>query len=264
MMTTTHALVGALVGAAVAPFAPATTPAMVTAGFAGGAAPDADLVATHRRSTHFPVAGTAAATGLAGVAVAVASPATTLLAVFAVAVAIHCLMDALAGGVERRPWEATSEEAVYNHVGGYWVRPRRWVRYAGAPEDLLLAAGAALPLLASLPSSTASSPGQSGRATVVFNREGLASFGSDDDVFERPLPLASSRGLSRSARSASLRRLTAVRASARGALVSSLLRRSSRSLLREASLAVLARPRRASGRPRSSSHPTSADQPALA
>ena len=148
MMTTTHALVGALVGAAVAPFAPATTPAVVAAGFAGGAAPDADLVATHRRSTHFPVAGTAAATGLAGVAVAVASPATTLLAVFAVAVAIHCLMDALAGGVERRPWKATSEEAVYNHVGGYWVRPRRWVRYAGAPEDLLLATGAALPLLA--------------------------------------------------------------------------------------------------------------------
>jgi len=148
MMTTTHALVGAVLGAAAAPFAPVGTPAAVAAGFAGGAAPDVDLVATHRRSTHFPVAGTAVAAGFVAVAVIVASPAATLLAVTVVAAAVHSSMDALAGGVERRPWEATSEEAVYNHVGGYWVRPRRWVRYAGAPEDLLLAAAAALPLLA--------------------------------------------------------------------------------------------------------------------
>ena len=147
MMTTTHALIGALVGAAVAPFAPGTTPAAVVVGFTGGAAPDVDLVATHRRSTHFPILGSAVAVALAAVAVGTGTLAATLLAVFAVAAAVHCLMDALAGGVETRPWEATSERAVYNHVGGYWVHPRRWVRYAGAPEDLLLAAGAALPLL---------------------------------------------------------------------------------------------------------------------
>jgi len=62
-------------------------------------------------------------------------------------VAIHCVMDALGGGVELRPWEATSERGVYNHASGHWIRPRRWVRYAGAPEDFLLALLFGLPVL---------------------------------------------------------------------------------------------------------------------
>ena len=59
---------------------------------------------------------------------------------------------------------------------------------------------------------------------VVFSYEGVAHFGGDDGISERPLW----------------------------------------SLLHEASLPPLARPRCASGRPRSRSRPTSADRPALA
>ena len=147
MMTTTHALFGALVGATTATFAPDLAPAAVVAGFAGGALPDADLLWTHRRSTHFPVWGTVAAVAAVAAAALVGTPAAVLVAVFAVAAAAHCLMDVFGGGVELRPWEATSERGVYNHAGSYWVRPRRWVRYAGAPEDFLLAAGFALPAL---------------------------------------------------------------------------------------------------------------------
>lgn len=36
---------------------------------------------------------------------------------------------------------------MYNHASGYWVHPRRWVRYAGTPEDFGLAAAVALPAL---------------------------------------------------------------------------------------------------------------------
>jgi len=80
----------------------------------------------------------------------VGRPPTLLAAVFALAVAAHCVMDVAGGGAETRPWEATSERGVYNHRTNCWIRPRRWVRYAGAPEDLLLALLASLvPLIAS-------------------------------------------------------------------------------------------------------------------
>jgi hypothetical protein len=57
-------------------------------------------------------------------------------------------MDAFGGGVGLRPWEGTSEKGVYNHLDGRWVRPRGWVRYAGAPEDFVLATLCAVPALA--------------------------------------------------------------------------------------------------------------------
>lgn len=57
-------------------------------------------------------------------------------------------MDAFGGGVEVRPWEGTSLKGVFNHATGRWIAPRRWVRYAGAPEDFALAAACSLPTLA--------------------------------------------------------------------------------------------------------------------
>lgn len=148
MMTSTHAFVGALVGATTMLFAPALTSTAVLVGFVGGALPDADLLATHRRSLHFPVYASGVAVPVTAVAALHTTPATILLAVFALSVAVHCVMDAFAGGVETRPWEATSDRAVYNHLTGRWIRPRRWVRYAGAPEDLVVATAVCLPTLA--------------------------------------------------------------------------------------------------------------------
>ncbi|WP_247006003.1 metal-dependent hydrolase [Halorientalis litorea] len=147
MMTPTHAFVGALLGATTVLFAPSLTPTAVVVGFVGGALPDIDLLATHRRSTHYPVYATAAALPVMAAVAVAPSPAGVLFAVFLASAATHALMDALGGGVEVRPWEATSEKGVFNHATGRWIVPRRWVRYAGAPEDLALAVLCCLPTL---------------------------------------------------------------------------------------------------------------------
>lgn len=148
MMTSTHAFVGAAIGAAVAWATPEVGAMAVLAGFVGGALPDADLLATHRRTTHYPVLAPLVAVPVTAGAVLVGTVAALVVAVAVIAAAVHCLMDVWGGGVEHRPWEATSERAVYDHVSGRWVRPRRWVRWSGAPEDFLLALACAIPALA--------------------------------------------------------------------------------------------------------------------
>jgi hypothetical protein len=75
-----------------------------------------------------------------------------VLAVAVGSAAVHALSDVLGGSPEPEPWSPTLDIAVYNHVLGRWHRPRRYVRYSGAPEDFLL--GAAFGLLAvSLPAT---------------------------------------------------------------------------------------------------------------
>lgn len=59
-------------------------------------------------------------------------------------------MDALGGGLELKPWLGTSDRAVYSHYHRQWIRPRRWIRYDGAPEDLLAAGLFSLPALYAL------------------------------------------------------------------------------------------------------------------
>ena len=147
-MTPTHAMVGAAVGALAVSVAPGLGHAAVVAGVVGGAVPDLDLLWTHRRTTHFPVYAPAVTLPLVPLALLSGSLAAALVAVFAVALAVHPVMDVLCGGVELRPWEATSERAVYDHARGRWLRPRRVVRYAGAPEDFLFAAAFATPAIA--------------------------------------------------------------------------------------------------------------------
>jgi hypothetical protein len=56
-------------------------------------------------------------------------------------------MDVYGGGLELRPWEGTSERAVYDHVRGEWRSPRRLVAYDGSPGDLALSVAVGLPLL---------------------------------------------------------------------------------------------------------------------
>lgn len=147
MMTTTHAFVGAAVGATTAVFAPELTPTAIAVGFVAGAVPDVDLVAVHRRTTHFPVVLSALAVPATVVAAAVPGRLSTLTAVALVAAAAHSAMDALGSGAGPAPWLATSDRGVYDHVRGRWIRPRRFVAYAGAPSDLALAAVVSLPTL---------------------------------------------------------------------------------------------------------------------
>ncbi|ESS10083.1 MAG: putative membrane-bound metal-dependent hydrolase (DUF457) [uncultured archaeon A07HN63] len=147
MLTSTHALSGAAVGALTAVIAPELLPAAVVVGLLAGVAPDLDLLWTHRKTTHFPVYGAVATLAVGLVAAATGGSFALLLAVAAAAFSLHPLMDVLCGGVEVRPWEATSERAVYDHARRRWLRPRRLVRYAGAPEELLLTAGVGLPVV---------------------------------------------------------------------------------------------------------------------
>ena len=148
MMATTHALVGVLLASVTTAVAPELTPVALASAVGGSVFPDFDLYAGHRKTLHYPVYYSAFAVPAALAAVAVPVVATAAVAFFLAGAALHSLSDALGGGLELRPWEATSDRAVYDHYRGRWVPPRRWVRYDGAPEDLLLAVAVAAPSFA--------------------------------------------------------------------------------------------------------------------
>jgi hypothetical protein len=148
MMATTHALFGVALATATAAVAPEFAPVAFVAGVAGGVFPDLDLYAGHRRTLHFPVYYAVAALPVIGLAVVAPVAETVALALFLAAAAAHSLMDVFGGGLELRPWEAESDRAVFDHYRGRWVAPRRWIRYDGAPGDLLAAAVFAAPALA--------------------------------------------------------------------------------------------------------------------
>jgi hypothetical protein len=145
MMATTHALFGMALGAVALFVAPEYATVAIAAGGLGGLFPDLDLAGDHRKDLHFPVYYSLAAVPALALAALAPSAVTIGAGVFLSSAALHAASDALGGGLELRPWEATSEEAVYDHFNGQWLRPRRWVRYDGAPEDLLAATVFAVP-----------------------------------------------------------------------------------------------------------------------
>ncbi|WP_174786360.1 metal-dependent hydrolase [Haloprofundus sp. MHR1] len=144
MMATTHALIGVVLALVVAPDGGLLP---VAAAGLGGLFPDFDLYVAHRKTLHFPVYFSLAAFVAAAVAALVASPVALAVALFLAAAAIHSVMDIFGGGLELKPWEATSDRAVYDHFNGRWLAPKRWIRYDGAPEDFLLGAVFGIPAL---------------------------------------------------------------------------------------------------------------------
>lgn len=137
-MLPTHALAGAALAVPLAALAPEAAPLVIAVGLLGGIVPDLDLYVGHRRTLHFPVYYSAAAVVAVPAALVVGTTASVALAALLIGAAAHCVADVLGGGLELRPWEATADRAVYDHFNGRWIAPRRWVRYDGAPEDLLL------------------------------------------------------------------------------------------------------------------------------
>lgn len=148
MMATTHALVGVAAASLFVVSNPEHAAVAMAAAFAGGVFPDVDLYVGHRKTLHFPVyywlALALAGLGLTTVGGVVAVAAFSFL----LGAALHSTMDIFGGGLELRPWEESSERAVYNHFRGRWHRPRRWIRYDGAPEDAAVASVVAIPSLA--------------------------------------------------------------------------------------------------------------------
>lgn len=143
MMLPTHALVGLALAVPLAWVAPELAPAALLGGLVGGVLPDLDLYAGHRRTLHYPTVYPLLSVPAVGLAVLRPSTAAVALAFVLVAAAVHCRMDRYGGGLELRPWEGTSERAVYDHVHGEWLAPRRLVSYDGSPGDLALATGVA-------------------------------------------------------------------------------------------------------------------------
>lgn len=150
-MATTHAFAGLSLAVALALAVPTLAPALVLAAavgaLAGGVFPDLDLVATHRRTLHFPIGYWLVALPAAAVAALAPTPATVGAALFLLSAAVHSSSDVIGGGLETRPWLGTSDKAVYLHVRGRWLAPRQWIRYDGAPEDFAVGALFAAPAL---------------------------------------------------------------------------------------------------------------------
>lgn len=146
-MGITHMLVGLIIALPFLSVFPDHAKSLFIVGMVGGIFPDFDLYSGHRKTLHFPVYY-----GIPGVILGIIGLVTMELFVllgfiFVSAAWLHSVMDILGSGVELRPWEGTSNKAVFNHHRKKWIQPRRVVSYDGSPGDLFLAAALGFPLL---------------------------------------------------------------------------------------------------------------------
>jgi hypothetical protein len=148
MMVFTHVAAGLTLAAAVTALAPDLAVPAAAGAAVGGVVPDLDLFAgTHRRTLHFPDLYWLPAAGFGALALARPSPLLVGAALAATTAAVHSVSDWFGAGDELRPWQRTSSRAVYVHLVGRWLAPRYWVRYDGAPEDVLLTVVLSVPAL---------------------------------------------------------------------------------------------------------------------
>jgi hypothetical protein len=147
MMLPTHALGGMTLAMSAAFVAPEFAGVALLGGLLGGVFPDLDMYAGHRKSLHYPVYYTALALPLLAIGGVLASAVTVFTAFFLGGAALHSVSDIFGGGLELRPWEATSDRAVYDHYRNRWIAPRYWIHYDGSPGDLLVSITLGVPLL---------------------------------------------------------------------------------------------------------------------
>jgi hypothetical protein len=144
-MVTTHVFVGMALAAPLAYAFPEFATPLAVGAILGGLVPDVDVLFEHRRTLHYPVAGLVGVALACSLALAVTVPGTVALAVFAVTAWLHAASDAIGAGPSLDPWQNPSDRAVYDHVRGNWLPPRRLIRYDGAPEDALVGVVLAVP-----------------------------------------------------------------------------------------------------------------------
>ncbi|ERG93252.1 MAG: hypothetical protein J07HQW1_03313 [Haloquadratum walsbyi J07HQW1] len=146
MMVTTHVAAGLLLAVSVATFAPNFAIPAAIGAIIGGILPDIDfLIGSHRRTLHFPVYYTISGGSIGLITIIAPSSLTVGVTVGLLAAGIHSLSDWFGAGEELRPWERTSQRAVYIHPRQQWLRPQYIVRYDGAPEDFALTFALAVP-----------------------------------------------------------------------------------------------------------------------
>jgi hypothetical protein len=150
MMAFTHLLLSVAVAAVVSPLVGeyVAFPLLLATVVVGGVAPDLDLLARHRRTLHYPFGYPLLALGSLGTFWSTGATAALLGTLLFAAATLHVFGDLLGGSAETAPWDPVTEFGVYNHLLGWWHRPRRLIRYSGSPGDLLLAWAFALAALA--------------------------------------------------------------------------------------------------------------------
>ena len=146
-MLPTHMLGGMLLAVPLFWIAPELAIVGLVGGMLGGAFPDFDMYVGHRRTLHFPVYYPVITLPIMGIAAIAPHALTVGVAFFLLGAAVHSISDIFGGGLELRPWEATSDRAVFDHFHGRWIRPRRFIPYDGSIEDLFLAFSLSIPLL---------------------------------------------------------------------------------------------------------------------
>lgn len=148
MMNPTHVAVGLVVALPTLVLVPELAVVAAIAGMAGGIIPDLDIVVgRHRRTLHYPIGYWLVALPLVVLASWQPTPLAVAAAVATVSMAAHSGMDWFGGSNELRPWQRNSQQAVYLHARQQWLRPKRWIRYDGSVEDLLLTGLVSLPAL---------------------------------------------------------------------------------------------------------------------
>lgn len=147
LMGITHMLAGLVIALPLLSVFPEQAVSLFVVGVVGGIFPDFDLYFGHRKTLHFPVYYGIPAVILGISGFVTMDPLILLGFLFVSAAWLHSVMDILGSGVELRPWEATSDQAVFNHYREKWIKPRRLVEYDGSPGDLFLAGAFGIPLL---------------------------------------------------------------------------------------------------------------------
>lgn len=144
-MAVTHALIGLFLAISALWIWPEMIFYAALGGFIGGIFPDLDLAFNHRRTLHYPIIFSISS--LISGAVVILAPSLVSVAVFYffLSAAVHSLIDVFGGGLETRPWIPSDDRGVYSHTLGKWIKPKRWIRYDGSPEDLVLTITIAVP-----------------------------------------------------------------------------------------------------------------------
>lgn len=146
MMVTTHVLVGALFGTAVALGTPVSTEFGAVVGMVGGFVPDLDKALVSRRTFHYPVLSFVVGAVGAGLLWPVWAVGAVGAGIFFFAVGLHSVTEVLGrgGGLQND----VSERTVYNHVTGEWIEATYLIP-EGSGREVLLNALLVVPILAS-------------------------------------------------------------------------------------------------------------------
>lgn len=145
-MFSTHILAGGSLGLLASFFAPELVPAAVLGGMIGGFAPDFDMFTEHRKDGHRPFQYLILTAVLLTAMIFHSSAYLVFAGFFTASMTLHSFMEIFSNGKTMRPEENPDDRAVYNHVTGNWIEPRRWV-LCSSERDLLLMFMVSIPMI---------------------------------------------------------------------------------------------------------------------